>query len=211
MAHYRRSQGLKATSINIGVVLDVGYAAEQEKVSQYLKAFSFIGIRSQDVIAIVQAAIADQLPAQVTIGLPSGGLLKQNGSHEPYWFAESRFNPLRICDTQEFAVSTNNPSLDIRTTLAEAKSMQEATDAISLALKQKLANMMLMEVDDINVDRPAHSFGVDSLVAVEFRAWAFRELVSDISVFDILSNAPLYVLAGKIAAKSTLVAQNVPT
>jgi hypothetical protein len=46
---------------------------------------------------------------------------------------------------------------------------------------------------------------VDSLVAVEIRAWVFKSVKSDVSVFDILSNTPLVELARHIASKSTLV------
>ena len=85
-----------------------------------------------------------------------------------------------------------------------AKSMQEATDAVCRALVRKLAKAMMMDVENVDSELPANSYGVDSLVAVEIRAWVFKEVKSDVSVFDILSNAPLSSLSGKIAANSAL-------
>ena len=204
IAHYRRSQGLKATSINLGIVLGVGYAAEREDVLSYLKAGSMIGVREQEVLAIVQAAIADQLPGQVVVGLARGGLLKQNGKDEPNWFGESRFNPLRVYDTQDFTIASADSSEELHRALAEATTMAEATNAVCWTLRHKLAKSMMMQLDDLDASRPANSYGVDSLIAVEIRAWVFKEVKSDISVFDILSDAPLVVLASKIAAKSGL-------
>lgn len=56
--------------------------------------------------------------------------------------------------------------------------------------------------EDIEVTRPVSSYGVDSLLAVELRAWIYSELQSDISVFDLLSKTALTSLAKKIASGS---------
>ena len=79
--------------------------------------------------------------------------------------------------------------------------MTEATDAACTTLVRKLAKAMMIEVEDLASSRPA--YGVDSLVAVEVRAWIFKEVKSDVSVFEILSNTPLLSLAAKIASRST--------
>jgi hypothetical protein len=56
---------------------------------------------------------------------------------------------------------------------------------------------------------PISTYGVDSLTAVEIRAWNFRELQSDISIFDIMSNIPIATLARTMVSKSKLVAKEV--
>lgn len=58
------------------------------------------------------------------------------------------------------------------------------------------------QTEDIEVTRPVSSYGVDSLLAVELRAWVYSELQSDISVFDLLSKTALTSLAKKIASGS---------
>lgn len=93
-----------------------------------------IGFHEQVVLTTIQAAIAGQLPAQVFVGLATGGLLKQNGHDDPSWFTEPRFGPLRIYDTQKLGVAKGGSSDDeqLQTLLGEAKAMTEATDAYSL-------------------------------------------------------------------------------
>ena len=59
--------------------------------------------------------------------------------------------------------------------------------------------------EDINTNKPLHSFGVDSLVAVEVRNWIFKELKSEVTVFDIMDPQPLTALCGKIAERSKLI------
>ncbi|OBT45611.1 Type I Iterative Polyketide synthase (PKS) [Pseudogymnoascus sp. WSF 3629] len=62
----------------------------------------------------------------------------------------------------------------------------------------------LLPRDDINSDRPIAAYGVDSLVAVELRNWMLREMKADVPLFEILGNASLLVLSGRVALKSQL-------
>ena len=61
---------------------------------------------------------------------------------------------------------------------------------------------------DIDVFKPVHHYGVDSLVAIDYRNWIFRELKSTVTVFDILNSVPMTALAAKIAKKSELVSED---
>ena len=165
-----------------------------------------IGVREHELLTVIQAAMAGQLPAQVLAGLSTGGLLKQNGHDEPYWFGDARFARLRLFDTQEVAGGGQaREEEEMQAALAGARTLGQAAEIVGGALMRKLARAVMVEVEEMDAGRAANSYGVDSLVAVEVRAWVFKEVRSDVSVFDILSNAPLTVLAGKIAARSSLV------
>jgi len=133
-----------------------------------------------------------------------GGLLKQNGHDAPYWFGDGRLAPLGVFDTQDFAVSLQDSSEELQAALAAAKTLQEASNVVCTDLMRKLAKAMMIELEDLDSGKSANSYGVDSLVAVEVRSWVFKEVKSDVSVFDILSNAPLTSLAAKITWKSSL-------
>ncbi|KAI3400337.1 hypothetical protein diail_3354 [Diaporthe ilicicola] len=209
LMHHRRAQGLKGTSINVGVVLGIGITAERGEILSYLKSGAMIGVREQELLAVIQAAMADELPIQSVTGLATGGLLKQNGHEEPYWFEDGRFRHLRIFETQSFSNASEDTTADLQTALAAVSTMGEASRLVCEALMRKLAKAMMIELEDLDSSRPASSYGVDSLVAVEVRAWVFKAVKSDISVFDILSNTPLTQLAATIAAKSQLVSANV--
>ncbi|TQN73576.1 Highly reducing polyketide synthase alt5 [Colletotrichum shisoi] len=209
LMHNRRAHGLKGTSINVGVVLGIGITAERGEILAYLKSGAMIGVREKELLATVQAAMADELPIQSVVGLSTGGLLKQNGHDEPYWFEDGRFAHLRIYDTQSFAVVNEDTTAELQAALAAATSLAEASELVCGALMRKLAKAMLIEIEDLDSSRPANAYGVDSLVAVEVRAWVFKDVKSDVSVFDILSNAPVSQLAENIAAKSQLVSASV--
>ena len=68
---------------------------------------------------------------------------------------------------------------------------------------------MTMPVEEIDVQRPVSSHGVDSLVAAEMRNWCFRELKADVSVFELLSGNSIAVLSGLVVGRSALVPNGV--
>lgn len=82
--------------------------------------------------------------------------------------------------------------------------MAEAAGVDCVALVHKLAKAMTVEVEDLNPSQPANLYSVDSLVAIEIQAWVFKEVKSDVSVIDILSNKLLASPAGTIAAESAM-------
>lgn len=202
LMHNRRAHSLKGTSINVGVVLGIGITAESGEILTHLKSGAMIGVREKELLATVQAAMADELLVQSVVGLSTGGLLKQNGHDEPYWFEDGRFAHLRIYDTQSFAVVNKDTTAELQAALA-------ASELVCGALMRKLAKAMLIEIEDLDLSRPVNAYGVDSLVAVEVRDWVFKDVKSDVSVFDILSNVPVSQLAEIIAAKSQLVSASV--
>lgn len=79
--------------------------------------------------------------------------------------------------------STKSKLLD---DLATCETLLAASKAIEEALVLKLSKSMMVNPEDINTQKPLHSFGVDSLVAVEVRNWIFKELKSGKSSFPFL-------------------------
>ncbi|KAK3990438.1 Compactin diketide synthase mokB [Cladorrhinum sp. PSN332] len=226
MARHRRALGLKGTSIDLGIVEGVGFAANQGVTAQrFLTKGAAVWLTEDNVLDSIEAAMAEPLSssssagvideAEAVIGLSTGGLLKAGGYDEPYWFSEARFASVRVYDTQthqqhKSSASTGSQSLgsgggdEIRAALAAAKDVDEAAAVALSALKRKLARAMMMDEVDVDSESPLNAYGIDSLVAVEIRAWVFKELRSEVSVFEILSNASLASLAGIIAGRTTV-------
>ncbi|KAK0707101.1 hypothetical protein B0T26DRAFT_790998 [Lasiosphaeria miniovina] len=226
MARRRRAQGLNATSICLGIVQDVGFAADKGVVEQhrYLDKGAAIYLTEADVLTAIEAAMAPSPPAiddaEAVLGLATGGLLQAGNHEEPYWFPEARFAPVRVYDTQVQQAKSYYQHVggsaggsggrgatgeETRVALAAAASADEAAAVALGALTRKLARAMMMDEADLDPESPANSYGIDSLVAVEIRAWVFKELRSEVSVFEILSNASLASLAAIVAARSSVV------
>ena len=67
------------------------------------------------------------------------------------------------------------------------------------ALVAKLSRMLALPKEDIDPTKPLHTYGVDSLVAVEIRNWFDKEIGTDVAVFEVLGNKSLGDL-GLVAA-----------
>jgi hypothetical protein len=154
------------------------------------------------------------LPAQLMTALGNGGLNKANVEDlglEFWWLNDSaRFTYLRELDLRSFTSGQDQDSIsELKDSLKAVTNLAGATDLIVKALAAKLARGIMIPAEEIDVNMPISSYGVDSLVAADFRNWCFKELKADIQIFEFLSNIPLTALGRQITEKSTLVPDTV--
>ncbi|KAI4101563.1 MAG: hypothetical protein L6R37_004889 [Teloschistes peruensis] len=217
LAAYRRSQGLAAITMDVGLILGIGFVAENVEVLDNMTSYGFIGVREQEFLAMLQCCIKGTsmndkpVPAQLITGLGTGGMVQYSGVETPFWFRDAKFSHVRTIDTQRSVADTfgGEEGSQLHVQLAQVENVGTAVDLVTQALKKKLAKAMMMAVEDIDGEHPVSSYGVDSLVAVEVRTWLFKEIKADISVFDILSNVPLATLARTIVGRSKYVSEAV--
>lgn len=207
LAHYRRSQGLPAVSVDLGLMLGIGLIAERGGATN-LKKWEAVGIHEQKFHLLMTAAIAGSwssypLPTQVICGLPTGGILESEGLERPFYFDDPRFAYLKKKDldpTRGHQEVNNEDSLSSQ--LGKVQSMREAIDMIVSGLSQRLARELQTAVENIDSSRPLHSYGVDSLLAVDIRSWILVNSQSELSLFDVLGSGSIHALATRIAAVS---------
>ncbi|KAH7203417.1 beta-ketoacyl synthase [Fusarium oxysporum] len=189
-AAFRRSQGLRAMTIDIGYLLSVGFVAEHDEYVDHVKAMGLKVMHKSDLHGLMATALegSNAHPPQVMCGLPYN---EQDDAW--YWIHDQRFAALR----KTAAGSGVGGS---------AAMGDEAVHLITSALAQRLAKLMMIPEDDIDTGKPLSSYGVESLVAVEVRNWIAKEAVVEVSVFDVMSNIPMRQLAAELAAKSKILA-----
>ncbi|KAI1124687.1 putative polyketide synthase [Nemania abortiva] len=219
LAQYRRSQGLAACALGLGFIADMGWAAENVKVSEEYRAdWDVVFIRSPEVFSLVESAITGYsykgapIPAQIGTCLGTGGELQHTKLIKTrYWYADIKYAFLRLLDVRE--VDTQDNSRDaiakLRSALASVTSLEQAADVIEGALAEKLAMSMSMAVEDIDTSKPVSAYGVDSLISLEIRTWVYTVIKSDLGSFDILHAGPMTQLAARIAENSMLIPEEV--
>lgn len=184
LAHWRRKQGLHATTIDLGVVLGVGFLEEnkEERVGENTKSWNFTGIREKELHAVVQAAITgestngEKIPPQIITGLATGGMVALAGQQFPWWSNDAKFAHVKHVDTHQACPDVDQDSVQLQSLLSQATSVDAAAEVVSTALVKKLAKSMMVDIQDIEASRPISSYGVDSLLAVEVRSWIFTEI-----------------------------------
>ena len=209
-AEYRARQGLTASTIDLGVVADVGYVAQSDSRRRaQIIALIASNVEEKELHALLKGAILSHPTAcswRQTITMDK---LVAGQSH-PWWSTDPRFS--HIVSNLESGPSHNTrdpSSLSFRQALKEAQSIDEARKVLYSALVHKVSSMSMTPKEDIQIDKPLGDYGLDSLVAVELRNWITNELNSNVPP---LENSPsLQTLAGSIAENSQLLAHLSPT
>ncbi|KAI0460550.1 polyketide synthase [Xylaria acuta] len=206
LARYRLSQGLPAVSLNLPAIEDVGFVADKPELLESMRAAGNGSMPVKEVLAVLDyhcGLSPKPLPveeAQVVLrpGLPHE--LVPLGIAQPPWMRDPLFS--------QFGQLEASISADRRTVMKkEAKhaariaattSVAEAEDIVLDALLDKLSRVLSVNPSDLDASKPLHAYGVDSLVAVDVRSWLLKDLGSEVSVFDLNSQASIRRLA-KIA------------
>ncbi|KAK6072395.1 polyketide synthase [Seiridium cupressi] len=218
LAHHRRSLGQKACTIDVGMILGVGFLASEstdDRVYENMNSWIMAGIREKEFLGILQAAIQGQsiigseVPPQVSTGLGTGGMWTHAGKEDPYYFRDAKFAHLARIDTHQLVQNNQEDSIQLQVQLSRASNVDQATEFVAEAMVKKLARSMMVPVEDIDASRSVSNYGVDSLLAVEIRAWIFSEMKADISVFDLLSKVAITSLSRKIVLASKMVKDEV--
>ena len=212
-ARYRNDVlGLSTTSLNVGLVSDASHFTSEYTIEDYLAQYGHMAavqITKQELNVVLAAAMrgntADgrKVPAQIIPGI--NNVLQRSGAVTSLWPMDRKFDH-RIADV---ANTENTSTVSAQASLMSAISLTEATKVVEQALRSSVAASITAEPEDIDVEKPLSSYGVDSLKAVEVRNWLYRELKCNVSVFDVLSPLPLETFAAKIAGKSKLVSAEI--
>lgn len=199
-ASYRRSLGLRAMTIDIGYLLSVGFVADNDQYVDHVKSMGLRVMHNSDLHGLIATAMegSDAHPAEVMCGLPFN-------EYDPkwYWMDDNRFAGLRNLSSGTSSALSSATSL--KDDLSQCADMSAATQLISNAMAERLARLMMIPATDVDVVKPLSAYGVDSLVAVEVRNWIAKEMLVEVSVFEIMANVPMSQLAADLAAKSKVV------
>jgi NADP-dependent 3-hydroxy acid dehydrogenase YdfG/aryl carrier-like protein len=202
---YRRCQGLPGTTIDLTAVRDVGYLAEvdSKRQQEVLKNIGTDGMEEAQVLALFAAAITGDLSRSCSGQCITGLSLSDNLDH--FWAQDAKFSRLYEAAKETHGSSTgrDGPSLPLNAQLANAASKEEALVICYEALAAKLAQVLVISLEDMDPSITVASLGLDSLVAIEIRNWIAREANANVQVLELLSSGSLMALAEIILNKSS--------
>lgn len=210
LARCLRLQGRRAVSIDLGPVLGAGMLAEDEEILGMLRASGFYGIRHGDFLKVVEHAITMEttpgtaVPAQVVLGVGTGGIIRQNQPADPYWSRTALYGYLNLVDMPPpdlAAAPGRGGPVDVKAMLACCADPAAASEIVKAGLVGMLAKAMTMLPEELDANKPPNAYGVDSLVAVGVRNFVISSFGVAVSVFDVLSDATIEELSITIAVK----------
>jgi len=205
-ASYRSELGQPTTAIDIGIVESVGYVAENPDRQAEIAQVAHDRLSEDELLALIKAAITGAFSDNHSEQTITGCKLLPNKPLPP-WTADPKFAHVLLGTLSSTpAGDSSGESIAVRHLLRQTTSLQEAEQVICAALVQKLATLLLMAVEDIDSKKPVVAYGLDSLVAVEFRNWITLELDANVPLMELMNCPSVEGLAGKIAGKSGCVA-----
>ncbi|KAK7920492.1 polyketide synthase [Apiospora marii] len=212
LATYRRARGMAASCLDLGNILSVGYIAENAEMLNANPMFFFAhdGVREDEFLSFIEFHLdreraADVGKSQVAVGLATSADFRSRGLPEPTFMKTPLFAQLRSAGNvasgggagEEGGVSVSNA-------LKFADSLDAAAELVQDALVKRLSRVMTIPIEDIDAGKPIHAYGVDSLVAMEFRNYIGSDCGCEIAVLDIMGNKSIQVLSRDIANDSRL-------
>ncbi|KJZ75926.1 hypothetical protein HIM_04750 [Hirsutella minnesotensis 3608] len=209
LAHSCRLQGRHAVAVDLGPVLGAGMLAQDDEILNMLRASGFYGIRHCDFLKVMSHAITGEttpgtpMPAQVILGVGTGGIIRQNQPADPYWSRTALYSYLNLVDMPppDLSAAGSATAMDTKTMLACCADAAAAADIIRAGLMAMLAKAMTMLPEELDAHKPPNAYGVDSLIAVGVRNFVLSSFGVQVSVFEVLSDATIAELSVTIAEK----------
>lgn len=211
LARYRVMNGLKATALDLGMIMSVGFVAENADLIIHLRAAGFEAMREEEYHAMLDELCDPHreqpsvLKAQISLGFQIPETLVSKGIEVPLWMHDPLFKQLHQIRTMGGSGHSTEDSVNYSLLLAAVESHDAATDIIYDAIVWKLSKALNIEPQDVDPSKPLHAFGVDSLVAVELRTWLLKEVGAEVAVFDLMGGTTIRAVASMVATRSSFV------
>ena len=207
-AQYRASLGMTATCIDIGLVEDVGYAAEQWQLKAWLDSLYSEYVKEKELHAVIQASINKRMAPGTTVVI---GMRVRPDDPEFFWSTDPKFTHLRRGVYSPVGDVVGGSGVSIAQSLKQARTSEDVVNAISTCLLERFSTVLMIPLDEMTSKRSVSSYGLDSLVAVEVRNWISKELGTKIPLLTLMSSPSIDDLAAHIAAESSLVDKDIAT
>ncbi len=217
LARHRVAHGEKAVALDLGIVESVGMVSEHAEVDVWLQSGGHARMTETELHALLDyycdpgLPIQPDLQSQVITSLELPSTLHAKNLVDLPWMSMPLFRHLWQIRTTLKPTGLGGPedvadyAANVERRLGSMESIDEASDMFCELIRAKLSRMLGIESGSIDVGKPLHSYGVDSLTAIELRNWFAKAMASDVAVFEILGNGSMGALAEIAAEKSKYV------
>nr|UVI58162.1 polyketide synthase [Aspergillus muricatus] len=202
-------KGYPATSISLGSVLSVGWVAENQ--DRLPIALSYGAISEPLLLSILEyhmdprwGAAHSPETCHTVAGVRSAKDFHRLSIPLPGFMAYPLFSPLRAIANSSGA-EAEETELPVTQALRTAQSVSAAVEVVKKAIVMKLARVMAIPAKEIDPTRTLASYGVDSLVTVDLKAWFKRDVGVNVASADLLGDICMQGLAERVAGTSEFV------
>ncbi|KAI1484805.1 KR domain-containing protein [Biscogniauxia mediterranea] len=218
LARYRVTQGERAAPLDIGGVVDGGYLTGLDRfISGMRRAKEFVPMCTREVCALLDVYCdpnttlsRETISCQAIIGIRPPAYWKSGQAvpwtmEQPFW-QHMHHVPKSEDNVEEAESHMDDPEVgskdtqDIIQELTSNESLSEAAEVATQVLTQRVSTLLGTPTDGIDKQKPMHSYGLDSLSAIDLRNWVRNAFNTDLPVFEILGGVN-FVAAGTLIAR----------
>jgi hypothetical protein len=213
-ASYRQTLGLRANTVDLGLIEDVGYVAEQDSGLEVrfdkrqwtpidetmLRKILTYSILQQDATSPLNADSSSEMITGVGFPLPRDGSELANEPRFSYLFNSRGGNRTGGMDDGDEAGQADQAIKRFR---VMQKSGSDAATMIGVCVEvvsAQFVKILRLETEP-EPGRPLVAYGLDSLSAVELRNWIRIRLSVELTTLDITNANSLIALAEKVVSK----------
>ena len=214
LVRHRIANGENATSLDLGPLLGIGQLAESEDLRAKVEQTKhFTMLSPDDLNAMLEyyckkptSATAALLNCQAISGIKVPAQIRASAQEVPVWMRRPMFKYLSQLGATDLTAAPRDAkeddTPDLSTQLASASTLTDAGVAVTEALIKRLARILATSVENFDLQKSMHSYGMDSLMAVDVRNWFLREMKADVSIFDIMGSSSLENMGAMAATRS---------
>ena len=214
LVRHRIAKGENATSLDLGPLVGIGQLAELEDLrAKVERTKHFTMLSPQDLNAMLEyycnpptSAAATLSNCQAISGIKTPAQIRASAQEVPAWMRRPMFKSLYQIGATGLAAAPRDgkedDTPDLATQLASASTLTDAGAAVTEALTKRLARILATSVENFDLQKSMHSYGMDSLMAVDVRNWFVTETRADVSIFDIMGSTSLENMGVLAATRS---------
>ena len=232
-ARYRRSLNLRAVSIGLGMISEVGYLHEHPDIEALLLRKGLHPITESELLQMVDIALTEDslgdepygsshfMEGHILTGLEAQSLQNirdkgfEGGSHvldDPRTLIMARSLSQDDKGHASEAVGSDQGTHSLPKPVADAlankgTTIDTLTGALDSFLAEKFRNLLLLPKDQLSAETQLSKFGLDSMLAAEVRQFIYRVFEVDISFMMLLAKTTTVASLSKIIAEGLLEAK----
>lgn len=213
-ASYRQTLGLRANTVDLGLIEDVGYVAEQDSGLEVrfdkrqwtpinegmLRKILTYSILQQDTSAPLNANSSTEMITGVAFPLPQDGSELAGEPRFSYLFNGRGENKFGFIDDGDSSDQTEQVLKQFRIMHKSGADVAALCNACVDVISSQFVKILRLETNP-EPGRPLMAYGLDSLSAVELRNWIRMKIGVELTTLDITNAGSLLTLCEKVISK----------
>lgn len=221
---YRHSLGLPCSTVNIGVIEDIGYLSLHPDKLETLRATAIHTVHEQELLDSIELAILRSQPgccpplgkgyanrAQIGLGIRST-LPLSAPSNRTLWRKDPRMSVYRNLETQSNSKTSGSGSDKLKNFLRDASSnltllkSPDTQELLATEIGKTLFGFMMRTDEELDLHESMNNLGMDSLIGIELRNWLRQRLGVEFTVLEVVGANSILAMGGlaqqKLVAKA---------